>query len=104
MDLLRQYKVPMAVATDFNPGTSPICSMQLMLNMACTLFRLTPEESLAGVTINAAKALGLTDRGQIKVGLKADFALWDIDSPAELSYQYGVNPLKGLWKDGNQLI
>ena len=103
IDLLRQYEVPMAIATDFNPGTSPICSVQLMLNMACTLFRLTPAEALAGVTVNAAQALGLDDRGLIKVGLNADFALWDIDSPAELSYQYGVNPLKGLWKDGKQL-
>ena len=66
-------------------------------------FRLTPAEALAGVTVNAAQALGLDDRGLIKVGLNADFALWDIDSPAELSYQYGVNPLKGLWKDGKQL-
>lgn len=103
IDLLRKHQVAMAIATDFNPGTSPICSVQLMLNMACTLFRLTPAESLAGVTVNAAKALGLTDRGVIRVGLNADFALWDIDSPAQLSYQYGVNPLKGLWKDGQQL-
>jgi imidazolonepropionase len=103
VDLLRKHQVAMAIATDFNPGTSPICSVQLMLNMACTLFRLTPAESLAGVTVNAAKALGLTDRGVIRVGLNADFALWDIDSPAQLSYQYGVNPLKGLWKDGQQL-
>ena len=103
IELLRKHKVAMAIATDFNPGTSPICSVQLMLNMACTLFRLTPAESLAGVTVNAASALGLTDRGVIKVGLNADFVLWDIDSPAQLSYQYGVNPLKGLWKDGQQL-
>lgn len=103
IELLRKHKVAMAIATDFNPGTSPICSVQLMLNMACTLFRLTPAESLAGVTVNAARALGLTDRGVIKVGLNADFVLWDIDSPAQLSYQYGVNPLKGLWKDGQQL-
>lgn len=103
IELLRKHKVAMAIATDFNPGTSPICSVQLMLNMACTLFRLTPAESLAGVTVNAASALGLNDRGKIKVGLNADFALWDIDSPAQLSYQYGVNPLKGLWKDGQQL-
>ena len=103
IELLRKHKVAMAIATDFNPGTSPICSVQLMLNMACTLFRLTPAESLAGVTVNAARALGLTDRGVIKVGLNADFVLWNIDSPAQLSYQYGVNPLKGLWKDGQQL-
>lgn len=103
IELLRKHKVAMAIATDFNPGTSPICSVQLMLNMACTLFRLTPAESLAGVTVNAVRALGLTDRGVIKVGLNADFVLWDIDSPAQLSYQYGVNPLKGLWKDGQQL-
>lgn len=103
IDDLRRNKVPMAIATDFNPGTSPICSLHLMMNMACTLFRLTPAEALAGVTRNAALALGLHDRGQIKVGLNADFALWDIDSPAQLSYQYGVNPLVGLWKNGKQL-
>lgn len=95
--LLNQYKVPIAIASDFNPGTSPLCSLQLMMNMACTLFRLTPEQSLAGVTRNAAKALGLTDRGVLKVGARADIAHWQISHPAQLSYQFGVNKLLNLW-------
>lgn len=95
--LLKQYNVPMAISTDFNPGTSPLCSLQLMMNMGCTLFRLTPEETLAGVTRNAAKALGLTDRGVLKVGMRADIAHWQISHPAQLSYQLGVNKLLNLW-------
>lgn len=97
LDLLRQYQVPMAIASDFNPGTAPLCSLRLMLNMGCTLFRMTPEETLQGVTCHAAKALGLSDRGILKVGMRADFALWDISHPAELSYQFGVNDLLNLW-------
>ena len=100
MDLLRQYNVPMAIASDFNPGTAPLCSLRLMLNMGCTLFRLTPEETLKGVTVNAAKALGLADRGMLKVGMRADLALWDIATPAQLSYQFGVNELSNLWISG----
>ncbi|QBF84879.1 imidazolonepropionase [Shewanella maritima] len=104
IELLRQHKVPMVVASDFNPGSSPLCSTQLMLNMACTLFRLTPEEALAGVTVNAAKALGLEDKvGQLKLGMQADFCLWDIDSPAELAYSFGVNPCINVVKNG-QLV
>ncbi|KKL21244.1 hypothetical protein LCGC14_2447410, partial [marine sediment metagenome] len=95
--LLKQYNVPMAISTDFNPGTSPLCSLQLMMNMGCTFFRLTPEETLAGVTRNAAKALGLTDRGVLKVGMRADIAHWQISHPAQLSYQLGVNKLLNLW-------
>ncbi|CAM3896117.1 MULTISPECIES: imidazolonepropionase [Pseudoalteromonas] len=95
--LLKQYNVPMAISTDFNPGTSPLCSLQLMMNMGCTLFRLTPEETLTGVTRNAAKALGLTDRGVLKVGMRADIAHWQISHPAQLSYQLGVNKLLNLW-------
>lgn len=94
--LLRQYQVPMAIATDLNPGTSPLCHLPLMLNMACTLFRLTPAEALAGVTRHAAQALGLTDRGMLAVGLRADFALYAVSQPAELCYQLGVNPLQQL--------
>ncbi|MES2582172.1 MAG: imidazolonepropionase [Pseudomonadota bacterium] len=90
--LLRQHAVPMAVSTDSNPGTSPCTSLLLMLNMACTLFRLTPEEALAGVTRNAAAALGLKDRGVLAAGLRADFVLWDVQRPAELSYALGGNP------------
>jgi len=100
IELLRQYKVPMAIASDFNPGTAPLCSLRLMLNMGCTLFRLTPEETLQGVTVNAAKALGLADRGMLKVGMRADLALWDIATPAQLSYQFGVNELSNLWISG----
>ncbi|MFP3425379.1 imidazolonepropionase [Pseudoalteromonas sp. SIMBA_162] len=97
IELLNQYKVPIAIASDFNPGTSPLCSVQLMMNMACTLFRLTPEQALAGVTSNAAKALGLNDRGVLKVGARADIAHWQISHPSQLSYQFGVNKLSNLW-------
>jgi imidazolonepropionase len=92
MDLLRRHGVPMAVSTDCNPGTSPCTSLLLMLNMACTLFRLTPEEALAGVTRHAAQALGLTDRGVLASGMRADFVLWDVAHPAQLAYALGANP------------
>ena len=92
VDLLRAYGVPMAISTDCNPGSSPCTSLLLMLNMACTLFRLTPEEALAGVTRHAAQALGLPDRGMIAPGLRADFVLWDVAHPAQLSYALGANP------------
>lgn len=105
VDLLRKYNVDIAVASDANPGSSPINSLQLMLNMACTLFRLTPSEAIAGVTCNAAKALGLQyQKGQLKVGYDADIALWDIEQPAELCYQFGVNPLSLLIKSGEIAI
>ncbi|MEE4235223.1 MAG: imidazolonepropionase [Anderseniella sp.] len=91
--LLRQYGVPMAVATDCNPGTSPMTSLLLAMNMACTLFRMTPEEALAGVTRNAAKALGLDDCGTIEPGKRADLAVWSAAHPAELAYRIGFNPL-----------
>lgn len=104
IELLKQYQVPIAISTDFNPGTSPICSLKLMLNMACTLFRMTPEEALAGVTVHAAKALGCVDRGMLAVGKRADLALWDIEHPAELAYQFGVNPLTQLWINGKTSI
>ncbi|MGI2258640.1 imidazolonepropionase [Shewanella sp. GXUN23E] len=101
IDLLRQHNVPMVIASDYNPGTSPFCSTLLMLNMGCTLFRLTPEEALAGVTRNAAKALGIESKvGVLKEGMQADFCLWDISSPAELAYSYGRNPLVHVVKDG----
>ncbi len=90
VDLLRKHQVSVAIASDMNPGSSPVCSLLLMMNMACTFFNLTPEEALAGVTRNAAKALGLNDRGTIEEGKRADFVLWDIDNPAELSYQFGA--------------
>ena len=93
MDLLRQHGVPMAISTDCNPGSSPCTSLLLMLNMACTLFRLTPEEALAGVTRHAARALGLSDRGVLAPGQRADFVLWDVQHPAQLAYALGANPL-----------
>ncbi|WP_350335386.1 imidazolonepropionase [Coralliovum pocilloporae] len=93
IDLLRRYKVPMALATDCNPGSSPLTSLLLTMNMACTLFRMTPEEALAGVTRNAALALALNDRGVIAPGQRADLAIWDVEHPAELSYRIGFNPL-----------
>lgn len=93
IDLLRKHGVPMAVATDANPGSSPLTSVLLAMNMASTLFRMTPEESLAGVTRIAARALGLTDRGVIAAGMRADFAVWNIEHPAELVYRIGFNPL-----------
>lgn len=93
IDLLRQAGVPMAVATDCNPGTSPLTSLLLAMNMAATLFRLTPEEALAGVTRNAARALGLRDTGIIRAGFRADLAVWNVEQPAELAYRIGFNPL-----------
>ncbi|EKE80900.1 imidazolonepropionase [Idiomarina xiamenensis] len=100
--LLRQHGVPIALATDANPGSSPIHSLLLMLQMAATLFRLTPEECLRGVTCHAAQALGFSDRGEIAAGKRADLVLWDIQDPAELTYQYGVNPLRRVWVAGQQ--
>ena len=98
---LRENDVPIAIATDANPGSSPVLSLLLMLNMACTLFSLTPEEALVGVTRNAARALGLEeDRGTLEIGRRADFVLWDIDSPAELAYMIGANPCQAVVKDG----
>jgi imidazolonepropionase len=91
---LRAAGVPIAIATDHNPGSSPALSLLLMINMACTLFRLTPEEAFAGVTVNAARALGLNDRGQLAPGQRADLAVWDVEHPRELAYRFGVNPLR----------
>ncbi len=93
VDLFRKHGVPMAVATDCNPGSSPLTSLLLTMNMACTLFRMTPEEALAGATRNAAQALGLDDCGTLSAGKRADLAVWDVEHPAELSYRIGFNPL-----------
>ena len=93
IDLLRKHGVPMAISTDANPGSSPLTSLLLVMNMACTLFRITPEEALAGVTRNATRALGLKYRGMIAAGQRADLAIWDIEHPAELSYRIGFNSL-----------
>jgi imidazolonepropionase len=91
--LLRRHGVPMAVATDCNPGSSPMTSLTLAMNMACTLFRMTPQEALLGTTAHAARALGLTDRGRIAAGQRADLAVWDATHPAELSYRIGATRL-----------
>eukprot|EP00752_Nemacystus_decipiens_P000503 g503.t1 len=101
IEAFRAHKVPMALASDANPGSSPITSLLLILNMACTLFRLTPEEALAGVTRNGAAALGMAEEaGTLRVGKRADFALWDIDQPAELAYRLGWNPCAGVVRGG----
>lgn len=86
---LRAAGVPLAVATDHNPGSSPLLSLLLALNLACTLFRLTPEEAVRGATVHAARALGLADRGILAVGRRADFAVWTLDHPRELTYWIG---------------
>jgi imidazolonepropionase len=97
----RAHGVPMAVATDCNPGSSPLTSLLLALNMACTLFRLTPEEALAGATVHAARALGLAEtHGTLEPGKVADLVAWNIDAPAELAYAMGANPLHEVWKNG----
>jgi imidazolonepropionase len=90
---LRAAGVPMAVATDCNPGSSPMTSLPLAMNMACTLFRLTPEEALLGTTAHAARALGLADRGTLAPGMRADICLWNLTHPAEISYRIGTDAL-----------
>jgi imidazolonepropionase len=101
MDALRKHGVPVAISTDMNPGTSPGLSLRLMLNMACTLFRMTPEEALAGVTFNAAKALGMGDtHGSLEVGKLADFVAWDIERPADLAYWLGGELGKRIVRHG----
>ncbi len=90
---LRAHGVPMALATDANPGSSPLTSLLLTMNMGCTLFRMTPQEALAGVTCHAARALGLADCGSLAAGMRADLAVWDVEHPAELAYRIGFNPL-----------
>ena len=93
INALREHGVPIAIATDSNPGSSPVGSLLLMLSMACTLFQLTPEEALRGVTSHAAQALGWQDRaGTLEAGKDATFAAWDIETPAELAYRVGHNP------------
>ncbi|MBX3565848.1 MAG: imidazolonepropionase [Sphingomonas sp.] len=101
VDLFRTHNVPIAIATDCNPGTSPTTSLLLMLNMGATLFRLTVSEVLRGVTVNAARALGLSSEiGTLEAGKACDLAIWDISDPAELVYRIGFNPLHARVKDG----
>lgn len=100
VELLRRLGVPIAVSTDCNPGSSPCTSLLLMLNMACTLFRLTPLEALAGVTRNAARALGAADRGRLAPGQRANFVLWDAHHPAQLAYAMGANPCRQVVFEG----
>jgi imidazolonepropionase len=99
---LRRGHVPIALATDHNPGSSPLSSPLLAMNMACTLFHFTPEEALAGFTVHGAHALGMqATHGTLEVGKAADFALWEVDSPAELAYAIGASPCVGVVRSGN---
>src|SRR5574337_273527 len=100
IDLLRAHGVPMAVATDCNPGTSPLLSLRLAAGMACTLFRLTPEEALRGVTVHAARALGFSDRGNLATGQRADLVVWNARRPAELCYWIGGNLARRIYVGG----
>ncbi len=101
---LRAAGVPIAIATDHNPGSSPTLSPLLMLNMACTLFRLTPEEAWRGLTVNAARALGLNDRGTLAAGQRADFVVWDAGHPREIAYRFGHNPCRRVVQRGRETI
>ena len=103
LEAFRGAGVPMAVATDCNPGTSPLQSLRLAMSLACTHFRLTPEEALRGATVHAARALGLADRGRLAPGLRADFVLWNAAAPAELCYWLGGNLAASAWSGGRQL-
>ena len=105
VDQLREYDVPIAVATDCNPGTSPVCSLRAAMSLATSLFKLTPEECLAGVTREAARALGLLhDRGTLEIGKRADIAVWNIGHPRELTYWLGLNELSDLFIDGREIF
>ncbi len=105
VDLLREEQVPIAVATDCNPGTSPICSLRSAMNLATSLFKLTPEECLAGTTREAARALGLLhDRGTLETGKRADIAAWNIGHPRELTYWLGLNELSDLFIGGREIF
>ena len=103
LDAFRAHGVPMALATDCNPGTSPLLSLRQAMQLACTHFRLTPEEALHGATVNAAKALGLADRGVLKTGMRADFILWDIARPAELCYWLGGQLATAVYANGRRM-
>ena len=102
MAQLRAQGVPIALASDHNPGSSPGLSLQLMISMACTFFRMTPEEAVRGVTVNGARALGLADRGTLVAGQRADFAVWDLQHPNELAYWFGHNPCRRVVVAGHE--
>ncbi len=107
---LREHRVSIALASDANPGSSPVHSLLLIMNMACTLFRLTPAEALRGVTLNAARALGMAQQiGSLEPGKQADIVIWDVDRPSLLSYRVGINPCVGVmqagkWREQNPLV
>lgn len=103
LDAFREHGVPMAVATDCNPGTSPLQSLRQAMQLACTHFRLAPQEALRGATVHAARALGLDDRGMLRVGLRADFVLWDVNHPAELGYWLGGRLATAVFAGGREL-
>ena len=103
LEAFRAQGVPMAVATDCNPGTSPLLSLRQAMQLACTHFRLTPEEALRGATVHGAKALGLPDRGVLRVGMRADFVHWDVGQPAELCYWLGGRLARGVYASGQRV-
>ncbi len=102
LEAFREHGVAMAVATDCNPGTSPLLSLRQAIQLACTHFRLTPQEALRGATVNAARALGLSDRGMLRAGMRADFVRWKIQHPAELGYWLGGTLAGGVWIGGRR--
>jgi imidazolonepropionase len=102
IDALHAQGVPIALASDLNPGTSPVADLALVCNLGAVLFGLTPEEALAGVTRNGAAALGLADRGQLRPGLRADLAVWDVSHPAEIAYWAGMDLCSAAWVGGKR--
>lgn len=104
VEALREHGVAIAVSTDLNPGTSPLLSLRMAMSLACTLFRLTPEEALRGTTVHAARALGLGDRGRLATGLRADLAVWNIAEPAELCYWLGAGGAQRVYAGGRRLV
>ena len=103
LDAFRRHGVPMAVATDCNPGTAPLLSLRQGMQLACTLFRLTPEEALRGATVNAARALGMDDRGRLRPGMRADFVHWNVGQPAELCYWLGGQLARSAHANGHRI-
>ncbi|MDN5924010.1 MAG: imidazolonepropionase [Xanthomonadales bacterium] len=104
LDALRKHHIPIALASDLNPGTSPLLSLRLAMNMGCTLFGMTPQETLRATTANAARALGLKDRGTLAIGQRADFVLWNASQPAELSYWIGGSLARDIYVAGQRMV